>query len=529
MTAPARARAGAAVAEAPACRGLFRDWEPVRVKDLRRAASGEEPPEEQGRRPRAKTAEPALSIMQTLELAAGGSWLWETSERIEAEIKAQEPRRRPGRRRGYPITALLLVDIALKSTCWSVRAVMRELGDPVNARRLSRAARVAWPDHPDRRLPVGFITRSQHYRGDKHLDPRLGEVQADTEAASARAAAHTGMLQGGSLTRPESSSVIAGDGSWVRARTGAAPGDTFLDTATGEIRPRRCDPDAVAYNSPQGEGRGLMCVFGTVRNQHPGERIVLFAEIGPRRSDANVFTDKYLDLRETCPQIARGATAVVYDRALQPPAIDRLQNAATIAVSKPKRNKGDAPAAHALGPHDIKLPDGAETIVNVIAVDGTPTIIRHDHTGEPWHIPLKRTKTEIKPNKRRPDALRTKWRIPTPADNPNAAALAGELSGATLSIRHNPHNEPSHSQALRAIPPSDADYDRLYGLREDVESLNNHYKSRLPNRRAHAYGRRRQQLNLIAYQNWWIITTLANWRRRTGGDLTDWFGQLPAP
>lgn len=45
-----------------------------------------------------------------------GSWLWETFERIEAEIKAQGPRRRPGRR-GYPITALLLVEIALKSMC----------------------------------------------------------------------------------------------------------------------------------------------------------------------------------------------------------------------------------------------------------------------------------------------------------------------------------------------------------------------------------------------------------------------------
>ena len=518
------------VAEALAYRGLFRDGEPVRVKDLRRAASGEEPPDEQERRPRAKTAEPELSIIQTLEHAAAGRWLWETSERIEAEIKAQGPRQRPGRRRGYPILALLLVRVALKSACWSVRAVMRELRDPKNAERLSEAARVAWPGHPGRRLPVGFITRSQYLRGrDKYLEPGVEEIQADTETASVGAAAHAGMLQGGSLTRPETSSVIAGDGTWARARTNAAPGDMFLDLATGEIRARRCDPDAVAYNSKQGRGRGLMCVFGAVRNQHPGERIVLFAEIGPRRSDSNVFTDKYLDLRATCPQIARGATAAVYDRALQPPDIDRLQNAATIALSKPKHNKGGAPAARALGPHDVKLPDGAETVVNVVAVDGTPTIVRADHQGEPWHIPLKRTKTEIKPNKRRPDALRTQWRIPTPADNPNAAALADELSGATLSIRHNPHNEPSHSQALRAIPPSDADYDRLYGLREDVESLNNHYKSRLPNQRAHTYGRRQQQLDLIGYQNWWIITTLVNWRRRTGGDLTDWFGQLPAP
>lgn len=519
------------MAESLARRGLFPGCEPVRVKDLHRAASGEDPPQGRQRRPRAKTAEPALSIIETMEHAAAGRWLWETSERIEAEIKAQEPRQRPGRRRAYPITALLLVEIALKSTCWSVRAAMRELRDPTNAERLSKAASVAWPDHPDRRLPVGFITRSQYLRGlRKCLKHQVEETQADTETASADAAVKAEMLQGGSLTHPEISSVIAGDGTWTRARTDAAPGDTAADPVTGEIRLRRCDPDAVAYHTQrQDTARGLMCVFGSARNEHHGERIVLFAEIGPRRSDANVFTDKYLDLRAAHPQIAQGATAVVYDRALQPPAIDRLQNAATIALSKPKRNPDGGPAIRNLGLYDVTLADGTETSVNVIAVDGTPTIIRHDHTGEPWHVPLKRTKTEIKPNKRRPDALSTQWRIPTPADNANAAALAGELSGAPLIIRHNPHNKPSHSQALRVIPPSDDDYDHLYRLREDVESLNNHYKSRLPNRRAHTYGRWRQQLNLIGYQNWWIITTLANWRRRTGGDLTDWFGQLPAP
>lgn len=519
------------MAEAMAWRGLFRGYGPVRVKDLRRAASGEEPPKEQDRRARAPTAEPALSIIETLEHAAAGNWLWETAARIEAEIEAHKPRRRPGRRRAYPITALLLVDIALMATNWSVRAVMRELRDPVNARRLSRAARVAWPGRPDRRLPPGFITRSQYLRGlPKYLKHRVEDIQADTETASAGAASKAGMLQVGPLTRPETSSVIAGDGTWTRARTNAAPGDTAVDPVTGEIRPRRCDPDAVAYNPRhQDAARGLMCVFGSTRNEHPGERIVLFAEIGPRRSDANVFTDKYLQARAACPQIARGATAVVYDRALQPPAIDRLQNAGTIAVCKPQRNPDGGPAARNLGPHHLKLADGTETSVEVVAVDGTPTIIRADHEGEPWHIPLKRTKTQTRRNKHRPDALTTLWRVPTRADNPDTAALAGPLTGATLTIRHNPHNEPSHSRALRIIPPSDDDYDRLYGLREDVESLNNHYKSRLPNRRAHTYGRWRQQLNLIGYQNWWIITTLANWRRRTGGDLTDWFGQLPAP
>lgn len=335
------------MAERLAYRGLFRDGEPVRAKDLRRAAA-EGASEEQGRRPRAKTAEPALSVMQTLEHAAAGRWLWETSERIEAEIKAQEPRRRPGRRpgrrRAYPVMALLLVHVALMSACWSARAVLRELQDQGNARRLSRATRVAWPDHPNRRLPRKFISRGQHHRGRENiLLPRLAQIQDATEAAAVAAAAAAGMLQGGSLTRPESSSAVCSDGTWIRARTNAAPGDVAADPATGEIRSRRFDPDAVAYNSPQGKGRGLMCVFGTVRNQHPGERIILFAEVTASRADANVFTDKLLRLRETHPQIARGATAVVYDRALQPPAIDRLQNAATIALSKPKRNPDAVP------------------------------------------------------------------------------------------------------------------------------------------------------------------------------------------
>lgn len=182
------------------------------------------------------------------------------------------------------------------------------------------------------------------------------------------------MLQGGSLTRPETSSVVCGDGTWIRARTNAAPGDAAADPVTGEIRPRRCDPNAVAYNSQQGRGRGLMCVFGTVRNQHPGERIIAFAEIWPRRADANVFTDNLLRLRETHPQIARGATAVVYDRALQPPAIDRLQNAAAIALSKPKRNPDGGP------PTTTAYTDSEKT-----SNRSTTTSSPGSPTGEPTH------------------------------------------------------------------------------------------------------------------------------------------------
>lgn len=79
------------------------------------------------------------------------------------------------------------------------------------------------------------------------------------------------------------------------------------------------------------------------------------------------------------------------------------------------------------------------------------------------------------------------------------------------------------------IPPSDPDFGRLYRTRSDVESTNHHIKQALPDKRAATVGLKRQQLNHNGYQIHCIITALAHWHKRTGGDLTPWFGQHQPP
>lgn len=202
----------------------------------------------------------------------------------------------------------------------------------------------------------------------------------------------------------------------------------------------------------------------------------------------------------------------------------RLQNNAVIPIAKTHRPNGRYATAN-LGRPKATLPGGTRRRITVTAIDGTPTIAATDSNGEIWHIPLTRTKTRVRRNKHRPASIHTRWRVPR-------HPLAGPLAGATLGIRHNPDNHRQAlriNRALRIIPPSDKDYDDLYGLREDVESTNNHLKERLRHGRAPTIGTDRLQLNLIGYQIHTLITALTNWRRRTGGDLTPWFGQHPAP
>ena len=517
------------MAEALDCRGWFRGLRPVLVADAARAMAAAPG---QGRvSERAKTRAPRHSLGQVLELIFCFAPLWEIAEQIEAETAAAEANR-PGRRRGYPIMALLIWDVAL----WvygSARAVDRELRDPRVWRTLRRAVEQAWPHHRHRRLPKRPISRSQYHRGrERHLKPRDAQLTAWAENVAAEAAVFMGMLEiAADPTRPRSHNTVYGDATWVKALFAADPRPR-LDTATGELVLPRSDPDARAYHTHTGAGVGHQAVLAIIR-LHSGERIILSALLNhPGRSDATAFTDKILQLAERDPRLAAGLTAAVYDGALHADDMTRLLDAAIIPVAKVHRKPKGAPAIANLGHRDITLGDGTKTAVELAAVDGTPVIISADHAGRPAYIPLVRTKTRIRRNKHNPAAVNTRWRIPTTSDNPESATLAGPLAGATLGIRHNPDN-PREAQrinrALRVIPPSDEDYDRLYGLREDAESTNNHLKERLRHGRAPTIGTHRLQLNLIGYQIHTLITALTNHAHRTGKPLTRWFGQHQPP
>ena len=52
---------------------------------------------------------------------------------------------------------------------------------------------------------------------------------------------------------------------------------------------------------------------------------------------------------------------------------------------------------------------------------------------------------------------------------------------------------------VRAIPPSDPDFARLYARRNDAESINRDIDDSLYLGRAHSIGRRKQLSNLLGY------------------------------
>ena len=75
------------------------------------------------------------------------------------------------------------------------------------------------------------------------------------------------------------------------------------------------------------------------------------------------------------------------------------------------------------------------------------------------------------------------------------------------------------------FPDSDHRYGKLFGRREDSESLNADHKPRLWNGRCRTLRHLNVEFNNIAYQTHVMVTALAAHHKRTGANLTRWFGQ----
>ena len=115
-----------------------------------------------------------------------------------------------------------------------------------------------------------------------------------------------------------------------------------------------------------------------------------------------------------------------------------------------------------------------------------------DATGEVTLIPLERTKIEPRRNA---DGT---WRWY------GVYAVPDDAGGGTIRVRLDTTDEDrrrkfNRAEHLRAIPPSDPDYQRLYSRRSDAESINRALDDSSWLGRAHSAGRDRQLLNLIGY------------------------------
>ena len=219
--------------------------------------------------------------------------------------------------------------------------------------------------------------------------------------AALRQAAHCEMLtkkrQGKSstTTEPHRTQVVAGDSTELPALYRGRPGQTR--TSTG--KPRRYDPDAIVVGKKRQPFYNI--IFGTIRSDDPGERVVLLAETVPQGTrEAVAFSRRIVELRKRHKKLLRGLAVVAFDMDMRHEECDLLLSEGILPVCKVSRtNKGQA-AGIQLGKHPFKKGVRVVARLDVTAIDGTPTIAAHDSHGNLYDQPLKLAKHQKKVSKK---------------------------------------------------------------------------------------------------------------------------------
>ena len=481
------------------------------------------------------------SHLQWMKCVACFKPLWDLALQLEAIIEATA-HGRAGRRREYKVIDALLFEIM----AWNFDTYLQvsdNFADEDYWRIFTQAVAVAYPDEPKMRLSDKAISRDQHYRFRKRYlsDHLIGVMHNMIDQASIEAALSMGMLNPhlGSLTNPDPSSFITGDGCWVPALTSLTRHDA-VDPVTGEIL-GRFDRHALPYRTSDNEkatSPGYLLVMLLARNPYKKERVVLSNRLKSaynpevNRNDATIAVDMILDLLEKCPGLRAGLVGMVYDMALSTADFDRLLDAGLIPVSKVPRTKTRKPkkgkiAAKNLGKYAFKAKDGTAQDLIITAVNGTPCITCPDGDGVDCYVPLKLRQVRKTGRRGRP-LINTLWVV---ADK---TLVPARLQGAVARIRHNPTKHErdsgkSHSRALRILPESDERFDDIFGRREDSESANSDLKNRLWNSRCRTMSHNSVEFNNISYQIHTLITALVAYHNRTGADMSRWFGQHKLP
>ena len=249
-------------------------------------------------RQRSGSTEPLpMSHLQLLQALACYAPLWDLAATIDATI---QPHDGPGRPRTCATIDILLFEQATWEVL-SCRAVERTFADPTIWQALRNAVKTAWPDHPQRRLSEFPPTRDQHYRFRlRHLehDDIINTIRTHNRDTSCRIATSIGLFNGDdSFTHPAKTSLVAGDATWIISMFNTPPGgQPYINSDTGEIIPRRSDPDAVSYHRAE-TGPGRYLITALARGAEGNERVILDLAFKPHKeSDATTFTNITLNL-----------------------------------------------------------------------------------------------------------------------------------------------------------------------------------------------------------------------------------------
>ena len=444
------------------------------------------------RRRTKRSASPTHSVMQRVTASVARDDFWTLAERLDQLI----PLASTGRPRQYRLADVLVAE-QIVTMSGSQRAGVREAHDLHNWNRLRTACEHAWPDHHERRLSSQPPSRNQMQRARQLLtgDPTiLDDCREHLTRTQVEIARTIGCFNDtGSTTHPSPDNTIAGDATWIPGRFNTSD-TTQIDTTTGEIRPRRHDPDTAPFHR-DGSAPGNYLVSVLTRTNAAGSRVILDATWKPDGiSDGDVFTELAITLKKRIPEIA----AATYDMALDQHAANTLITHKIQPITKVRKNRHNTHAIAALGNHTFTTQHGDTYTDSVSAVGGVPAIeVIID--GEQQLQPLERVTSHYRDNTDGTATLYVIWRIP------DTAPVPPKQRHATVRIRHNATDTELttgrlRTRALRPIPPADPDFDALFGRREDTESMHNHLKDTLHGRRARSIGLAARTLDHLAYQ-----------------------------
>jgi hypothetical protein len=471
-------------------------------------------------RKRTKHTEPlSLSIVEFAGLYASLAALWDMSAQYEQQLIKN---RGAGRQWECSVADVMVYQLLINQLR-SARAVDRFLQDPRNWKYICQQVEKAFPNHPERRLSNESPTRFQYIRMLKALVARIPgfheQLRSGVTDAVVNAAKHAGCGQDkASLTHPSKMNMMMGDATWEQSLFNGINGRPYTHQYTGEICIARGDPDAKPFHR-EGSAPGNYFVSVIARTEHPHERFILDSQYKPDGvSDGTVFTNMALGLLNRFDRMQ----GVVYDMALKSEDQDRIGATGRHVLCKVTRTKSGRVRSEVIGNHKF-VGSGSHFYQDVHSVDGCPVIEVVDIDGKKHLVPLTRKQSKLNGTR-----MYNHFEVP---DHP---LVPLSKRGATAWIRVFSSQDDLDAgkprpRFIRSIPLNDPDFDRLYGLREDTESMHNDYKSRLVNRRARTIGLERRELDLRGYQLHQMAVAIAAWSMRTGGDVSEFLGNWKPP
>jgi hypothetical protein len=412
---------------------------------------------------------------------------------------------RGGRRRQYPEYMWLIYE-ALVSVYGSARQVEAELSHPVVWDLLRARVRRQFPKDPSRWLSAAPMRRHHYlYARNRYLThPNVLEALcALNREIAARQARELGLLDPdgpGSWTHPDLSRMLHADGKVITPLFRARPGDTQLDTRTGELRLLRADPDGGLHVEGDGETAwGVKFVLVAARTADPHGRIILDVEWvptagGEARTAMSCFT--------RLAPLVEGAQGVIYDTALRGVHHQTLLrdlgllpiNRVTAAKANPKSPRRAERRIEKSARIEEKTltVDGRPVTITLYARGGAVGIGELTETGDLTFSELPRIRT----HRNRDQNGRYRWY--------NDYQLPNRYGDQTITVRLHGNADDTarrfnRAENVRPIPPSDPDFARLYPRRNDAESINRNIEDSLWIGRAHSIGHARQNLTLLGY------------------------------